>query len=246
MADSKDRSLHENHRDRMRARVERDGLESLAEHEALEYLLYMAIPRQDTNPLAHRLIQHFGDFCKVMEATPQELMQVEGVGPRSARLICDVMAFGRYYALKKRKVRPMLDTTESAVQYVRPLFAGLQNEVLYLILLDDSCRPLHDLRVSEGIPNRVSFDTRKLLRDVARTNSTCAILAHNHPTGLALPSQADLMTTLRVMQLLAPLGVSVIDHIIIAGDNACSMADRGCLPDTANTPGLLNAASTGF
>lgn len=133
--------MHENHRARMQARVERDGLESLAEHEALEYLLFLAIPRQDTNELAHRLIQHFGDFCKVMEAEPDELMQVEGIGPKSARLIATVMAFSRYYDLKKRKARLALNKAETAIDYVRPLFRGVQNEQLYLILLDDACRP---------------------------------------------------------------------------------------------------------
>ena len=246
MASSKGPSLHEEHRARMRERVERDGLESLAEHEALEYLLYLAIPRRDTNELAHRLIQYFGSFCKVMEASPQELVQVKGVGPRSAQVICDVMAFSRYYALKKRNPCPTLDTTENAIQYVKPLFAGLQNEVLYLILMDDTCHPLCDLRVAEGVPNRVSFDSRKLVRDTARTSATCSILAHNHPTGLALPSHADMITTLQVMQLLSTVGVSVLDHIIIAGDNACSMADRGSLPDPKDYPPILNAASTGL
>ena len=93
-------NLHENHRARMQARVERDGLESLAEHEALEYLLYLSIPRMDTNELAHRLIEHFGDFCKVMEAEPEELAQVDGIGPKSAHLISTVMAYSRYYTLK--------------------------------------------------------------------------------------------------------------------------------------------------
>ncbi len=74
-------NLHANHRARMQERVDRDGLDSLAEHEALEYLLLLSIPRADTNALAHRLIQHFGDFCK-LEAEPRELMQVEGVGPK--------------------------------------------------------------------------------------------------------------------------------------------------------------------
>ena len=73
-----DENLHAKHRARMQERVERDGLDSLAEHEALEYLLFLSIPRADTNALAHRLIQHFGDFCKVLEAEPEELMQVEG------------------------------------------------------------------------------------------------------------------------------------------------------------------------
>ena len=175
-------NLHENHRARMQARVERDGLESLAEHEALEYLLYLSIPRMDTNELAHRLIEHFGDFCKVMEAEPEELAQVEGIGPKSAHLISTVMAYSRYYTLKKRVTRQSLREAESAIAYVKPLFRGIQNEQLYLILLDDACRPMQDLRIAEGVPNRVTVDTRKLLRAVARTNSTCGILAHNHPS----------------------------------------------------------------
>lgn len=74
-------SIHEEHRARMQERVARDGLTSLAAHEVLEYLLYFSIPRRDTNPLAHRLIQHFGGFCQVMDASEEELMQVQGIGP---------------------------------------------------------------------------------------------------------------------------------------------------------------------
>lgn len=243
MAETRDKALHEQHRARMKARVERDGLESLAEHEALEYLLFLAIPRQDTNALAHRLIQRFGDFCKVMEADPRELQQVEGIGPKSAQLICTVMAFGRYYSLKKRKHRVALDKTENAIQYVKPLFFGQPNELLYLVLLDDKCRPIQELRVAEGVPNRVHIDTRKLLRDVARTNATCGILAHNHPTGLALPSEADVIATLGIMRALDPIGVRILDHIIVAGEEHCSMLERGCLPGFRADPGILNAAS---
>ena len=148
-----DENLHAKHRARMQERVERDGLDSLAEHEALEYLLFLSIPRADTNALAHRLIQHFGDFCKVLEAEPEELMQVEGVGPKSARLISTVMACSRYYELKKRKTRLSLNSAETAIAYVKPLFRGVQNEQLYLILLDDACRPVQDLRIAEGVPN---------------------------------------------------------------------------------------------
>lgn len=246
MADGKERPIHENHRARMQERVAHNGMESLAEHEVLEYMLYLAIPRQDTNPLAHRLIDYFGSFCRVMEATPQELMQVKGVGPRSAQLISDIMEFGRYYAVKKRKKQATLDTTANAIEYIKPLFLGLQNEVLYIILMDDSCHPLYDLKAAEGVPNHVSIDTRKLLRDVLRSNASTAILAHNHPTGPALPSATDQLTTLKIMQLLAPAGISILDHIIVAGENACSMADRGRLPDISAHPGILNAASTDF
>ena len=140
MADGKERPIHENHRARMQERVAHNGMESLAEHEVLEYMLYLAIPRQDTNSLAHRLIDHFGSFCRVMEATPQELMQVKGVGPRSAQLISDIMEFGRYYAVKKRKKQATLDTTANAIEYIKPLFLGLQNEVLPSALRPESRR----------------------------------------------------------------------------------------------------------
>lgn len=236
-------NLHANHRARMQERVDRDGLDSLAEHEALEYLLFLSIPRADTNELAHRLINHFGDFCKVMEAEPDELMHVEGVGPKSARLIATVMAFGRYYQLKKRKTRQALDKAEAAIEYVKPLFRGVQNEQLYLILLDDACRPVQDLRIAEGVPNRVTVDTRKLLRAVARTNSTCGILAHNHPTGLAIPSEADRLTTYRIMEVTGQLGFTIMDHIIIAGEDGCSMLNRGSLPEYRPGGGILQAAS---
>ena len=93
----------------------------------------------------------------------------------------------------------------------------MQNEVLYIILMDDSCHPLYDLKAAEGVPNHVSIDTRKLLRDVLRSNASTAILAHNHPTGPALPSATDQLTTLKIMQLLAPAGISILNHIIVAG-----------------------------
>lgn len=230
MAQKTERPLHENHRARMQARVARDGLESLAEHEALEYLLFLAIPRKDTNELAHRLIQQFGDFCKVLEADPAELQRVEGIGPRSAHLIHTVLAFSRYYALKKRKPRMTLSDAQRAIEYVKPLFLGQRNELLYLILLDDRCCPVRDMRIAEGVPNQVRVDSRRLLRDVARTDATCGILAHNHPTGLALPSEADKIATLGIMTALEPLGVSIIDHIIVAGEESCSMRQRGCMP----------------
>ena len=237
-----DENLHAKHRARMQERVERDGLDSLAEHEALEYLLFLSIPRADTNALAHRLIQHFGDFCKVLEAEPEELMQVEGVGPKSARLISTVMACSRYYELKKRKTRLSLNTAETAIAYVKPLFRGVQNEQLYLILLDDACCPVQDLRIAEGVPNRVAVDTRKLLRAVARTNSTCGILAHNHPTGLAIPSEADRLTTYHIMEVTGQLGFTIMDHIIIAGEDGCSMLNRGSLPEYRVNSGVLQAA----
>lgn len=246
MADGKERPIHENHRARMQERVAHNGMESLAEHEVLEYMLYLAIPRQDTNPLAPPADRPFRQFLPRDGSHAARADAGEGRRPAQRQLISDIMEFGRYYAVKKRKKQATLDTTANAIEYIKPLFLGLQNEVLYIILMDDSCHPLYDLKAAEGVPNHVSIDTRKLLRDVLRSNASTAILAHNHPTGPALPSATDQLTTLKIMQLLAPAGISILDHIIVAGENACSMADRGRLPDISAHPGILNAASTDF
>ena len=96
-------SIHEEHRARMQERVARDGLTSLAAHEVLEYLLYFSIPRRDTNPLAHRLIQHFGGFCQVLDASEEEVMQVRGIGPASARLLHSFRDVARFYQIQKHR-----------------------------------------------------------------------------------------------------------------------------------------------
>lgn len=226
----KPKPIHADHRARMQARVQRDGLESLAEHEALEYLLFFAIPRKNTNPIAHALIQRFGSFCAVLEASEEELAQVEGIGPASARLIHGVLDFARYYGLHKRGRRVSLKQTEQAIEYVRPLFFGLQQEALYLIAMDDHCTPLRDIRVAEGLPNKVTFDINRLARAAVTTGCTCALLAHNHPSGLAAASEADFATTAQIVKALGLLGIDVLDHIIITTGDACSMRQSGRMP----------------
>lgn len=222
--------LHADHRARMQARVRRDGLESLAEHEALEYLLFFAIPRKNTNPIAHALIQQFGSFCRVLEASEEELAKVEGIGPSSARLIHSVLEFARYYSLHKRSRRITLKDTDKAIEYVRPLFFGFQQEALYLIAMDDHYTPLRDIRVAEGLPNKLTFDMNKLARAAVSTGCTCAILAHNHPSGLAVASEADFATTVQVVKALGLLGIDVVDHLIVTASDASSMRQSGRMP----------------
>ena len=113
----------------MQERVARDGLTSLAAHEVLEYLLYFSIPRRDTNPLAHRLIQHFGGFCQVLDASEEELMQVQGIGPASARLLHSFRDVARFYQIQKHKEHPVqLRNAEMCCEYIRPLFSDPKRE----------------------------------------------------------------------------------------------------------------------
>lgn len=231
MADKKaEKPMHADHRDRMRERVRESGIESLREHEVLEYLLYFAIPRQDTNPIAHRLIDHFGNFCNVLEASEEELATVQGIGTASARLIHSILEFSRYYSLKKRVRRPALKETQAAIQYVEPLFFGVGNEVMYLIALDEKLEPLREIKITEGTPNKVQADISRMARAAVAAGCTCAILAHNHPHGLAVPSEADFATTGRIAQTLGVLGIDLIDHIVVADGDSVSMKATGRMP----------------
>lgn len=231
MAENKKiRNPHENHRKRMRERARNSGLESFAEHEALEYLLFFAIPRKDTNELAHRLIDRFGGFCRVLEASVEELCEVEGIGPASAELIHAVAEFRRYYDLKSRKEGVSLKSVENCIQYVLPMFTGKKEETAYLILMDDKFFPIKTLKIGSGTPNRVRIDMLQMVRAAAKVDATCAIMAHNHPTGIPLPSASDLEVTNNVKLNLANVGVELIDHIIVAGGEACSLRSLNCMP----------------
>lgn len=230
MAEKAPKPIHADHRARMQERVRQNGLDSLAEHEALEYLLFFAIPRRDTNELAHRLIERFGSFCNVLETSESELAAVEGIGPGSARLIHSVLEFSRYYSIKKRRKRPSLQAAAAAIQYVEPLFFGVQQEQLYLVVMDDQYMPLRDLRIAEGVPNKLVFDLAKVARGAVAAGGTCAILAHNHPRGFAVPSEADLNATGTVAKALGVLGIDLIDHIIVAEDGSLSLRATGRMP----------------
>lgn len=226
----KPKNAHANHRARMKARVRRDGLDGLAEHEALEYLLFFAIPRKDTNELAHRLIDHFGSFCKVLEASEEELQKVEGIGPASAELIHAVLPFCRYYQRQSRGPVTSLRRVEKSIEYALLLDWSLQDERVYLILMNDTFFPLRTVLLGEGTPNQVQINRTKALREAARSSATCAILVHNHPGGFARPSGADLQATDNMKLVLANIGVELVDHIVVAGGEACSLRQMGRMP----------------
>ena len=218
---------HENHRARMKARVKRDGLTSLAEHEALEYLLFFAIPRRDTNELAHALIEEFGSFTKVLQADEDALQRVPGIGKHSAEIIKMVYDFHRYYEVKSRRVPASLKTVEACTDYALNLEWSDRDERCYLVLLDDRFHVERTVLIGEGVPNAVSFNKAKLMREAARSNATIAFLTHNHPTGLAIPSTQDVIATDNVKLLLLDLNIRLLDHIIVARDGTFSFRSKG-------------------
>ena len=217
------------HRARMRDKCLEHGFEVLTELETLEFLLFYALPRIDTKPIAKRLMAHFGSFAAVLEAAPHDLMSVSGVGEAAACLISGVLAFNRRYLLDKQTNRKKLKSTDDAIDYMRPFFHGVSQEVVYLICLDASCRPFYKTRVASGSVNSTAFCAQAVAALSLSRKAAGVILAHNHPDGVAVPSDIDINTTRLFMQTLAPLKIALVDHIIITDDNAHSFAESGRL-----------------
>lgn len=226
-----EKSIHDHHRERMYERVRKNGFEGFSDHEVLEYMLYFALPRIDTNPLAHALIDHFGGYAQVLEASEEELRAVPGIGPASARLIHSILMFSRHYQISKTRSFKQLDSCEKLVEYCVPLFHGITNERIYIIMMDDRLKLLGTVLLGEGAANSVDVPSRKLVDIALRYGATNVVLAHNHPGGFALPSQADIRTTQNLKFALKTMGIDLVDHIIVAQDEGTSMLSSSRMPD---------------
>lgn len=178
---------HEGHRQRMRARVEQYGLESLAPHEALEYLLYITNARRDTNGIAHALLERFGSFAGVLEASEEELCRVPGVGPASARMLHLLPEASRYYEHSRTSTEGALTTTERLAAYLKPRFAGSKQEKALLLSLDSRSRVKSVYWLKEGNSRMVSLEVKDVVSAALRGGTESVVLCHNHPNGVPLP-----------------------------------------------------------
>ncbi len=220
--------VHDGHREKMRRRFLEAGLDSFAEHEALELLLFYAIPRRDTNALAHQLMDHFGTLDAVLSAPVEELMRMDGIGENAAvllKLVPKVMQKARLSA--NREI--IVNSTEKAGDYLLERFQGEKNEVIYQLCLDRKGKLLSCRKLNEGGADSSELNIRRLVENALLVSASAVILAHNHPSGIALPSSEDYATTERVQAALNMVGVALVDHIIVADDDFVSMADSGTL-----------------
>ena len=233
MAEKK--QIHAGHRQRMHERVQKYGLESLAEHEALEYLLYFTNARRDTNAMAHALLERFGDFAGVLEADEEELCLVEGVGPASARLLHLLPQVNAYYHNSLLKGRRRLRTTEELGAYMLARFRGAVRERVLLLCLDSSRRIMSSAWLNSGGADSVQLPIREAIGQAVRVKAFWAVLCHNHPNGNVLPSREDMMATAELARGLYVVGVELLDHIIVTEGEYLSMRQRNELPLAGGT-----------
>lgn len=224
-------SPHSGHRKRMRDRFLRDGMDSLQDHEVLELLLFYAIARQDTNELAHRLINRFGSLSGVFDAPIEELRRVDGVGGTTAIFIKTYPEMFRRYTNDKKKKSKRLFSYEDAGKYAQTCLAGRRREGILVVLLNANSQILFSDIVYEGSVNAAEIYFRDLIRLASSYDAVGVILAHNHPSGDCLPSREDLLTTRMAADALSKIDVALVDHIIVAGNDHVSMATSHVLPE---------------
>ena len=220
-------ATHDGHRQRLKDRFILEGLDNFNEVQVLELLLFYVIPRQDTNPLAHRLLDRFGSLSQVLEAPVSELQKVEGMGPNAATFLHLTTAVCRYYMVNRAMQNTILNTVEKCAEYLVARFHGRRNETVYMLCLDAKCKLLCCQEVSEGSVNSAGVSPRKVVELALAANATTVVLAHNHPSGLAVPSGEDVQTTYRIASALDAVEIVLADHIIVADGDSISMAASG-------------------
>ncbi len=206
---------HAGHRLKLKKRFLKEGLENFEEHNILELILFFAIPRRDTNEIAHELLNRFGSFSRVFEASVEELCKVDGIGEHAAHLIKTYPAVAKRYYLDRFKSHKSLPDYHRLGQDLVLRFGGVDNEQVYALFYDNSLGFRGQELLHEGDINSVSFSFRKLCDAAMKHNASYLILAHNHPHGLPIASSEDLNTTSRVQDFLNQMNVVLIDHFII-------------------------------
>ena len=221
--------IHEGHRSRMKARFRDHGLDNFGDVNVLELLLFYAIPRKDTNELAHALLDHFGSLDRVFEASCSELEAVQGIGENTALLITLVPQIARRYLMEKGNCLPTISCSADAGKYLMPRLMLEKDEKALLLCLDAKKSVISCVNLGSGVVNAVDVNVRKVVESALRFRASSVILAHNHPGGVALPSREDERITREIASALKLVGIPLDDHIIVAGDDYVSFADSGLI-----------------
>ena len=220
-------SIHIGHRQRLKDRFRAEGVDHFDERHVLELLLFYAIPQRDTAPLARELLDHFGSLSQVLDASAAELEKVNGVGSNVSTLLTLITQISRYYLVQRTSNITILNTTELCGQYLMQHFHGRRNETVFVLCLDAKCKVLCCREIGEGSINSAGISIRKIVETALGVGATTVVLAHNHPSGVAVPSGDDIQTTRRVAAALSAVEIQLADHVIVADDDCVSLAQSG-------------------
>ena len=221
--------VHDGHRKRLKTQFLIHG-EDFHDHQLLELLLCYAIPQGDVNGLAHALLDQFGSLAGVFDALPPSLTRVDGVGEHTAVLLKLIPKLAGRYSTIRSSPGDILASSRAARDYLLPYFqTGPRNEMVYLVCMDAKYKVLGCHKLGEGTVNAADITPRRVVELALAHNASAVLLAHNHVSGLALPSNADLLTTETLSRVLREVGVELADHLIFTEDDMVSLKDSGLL-----------------
>lgn len=222
-------NVHSGHRARVRKKFLLNGIDSFETHEVLELLLFYAVPMKNTSELAHNLLDSFGSISAVLDAPVDALMNT-GLTETQAVLLRLIPEISRLYIDDKHNNDSKIIDDETLPDKILRKFIGRENENVLLLLLDAKGKEVFCGIVSKGSLNDTSLPVRKIVDYSLRYNAKSVIIAHNHPSGVALPSREDMETTANLKSALDVIGVRLLDHYIVADNDCVSLAQSRIAP----------------
>jgi DNA repair protein RadC len=217
------------HRARLRARLIESGGDALLDHELIEYLLALAIPRRDTKPLAKRLLAEFGGIGGLLTANPEALRRVDGMGDTTIAAL--KIAHASALRLLRAEVadKPVLANWQALLDYLHAEMAHHPIERVRVLHLNTRNMLIRDEKISEGSIDEAAVHIREVLRRAIDLGSASLILVHNHPSGDPAPSRADIDITRGVIEAGKRLGIAVHDHVIVGAQGHSSLRAMGLI-----------------
>lgn len=217
------------HRQRIKQKYLRSGIDGWYDHEVLEFLLSYAIPRRDTKPLAKTLLSRFSTFAGVLDAPAEDIAAVPGLGMHGALLLKLSRDLAALYHKNQIFKKDLISSPGAAVAYLHTLLKGAAHEEFHAIFLNAANHCISSERIGAGTVNRSAVYPRTLAERALACHATGVILAHNHPAGTLKPSDEDIKATTAVARALATVDVTLLDHLIVAGNGYFSFKEQGLL-----------------
>lgn len=220
------------HRQRLREKFLARGLEALNDDEVLELLLTLGTPRKDCKQEARALLKQFGSFSAVLEASPEALQDVKGIGAQNGFVVSFIQSVARRYLNQRLQHKDYLRSSSEVSEYLNHSMRHLKKEVFKVILLDAGLAIIDALTVFEGTLSSNTIYPRELIKMVLENNAAALVIAHNHPTGSQVPSAADRTLTKNLFLACSVMDIQLLDHLIIGHqEKPFSFADHGLMEE---------------